>query len=215
MLWVVLFTGWLVPLMGTFIYFPVNYFWIEQFSIEMFVNLIGLLQETNFAEAVFMNKATESTKECEMFFKKIKFMELKKQLKARDKIGFLHRLLYPLRMPLFYFVTPVYFVILFSFVISLLFSIDEESGDVTFSVGSAAGIPIVLCILATVLANYHFILIIEILFVVAVTVVGFLVLTLPLALIGAAVMILIPCLPVVIYNTIKHAKKKIVNSNTF
>ena len=209
MLWVVLFTGWLIPLMGTFIYFPVNYFWIEQFSIAMYMNLVGLLQETSFAEAVFTKKASEEVKEsCEQFFEEIKFVEVKRQIKAREKIGFLYRLLYPLRMPLFYFVTPVYSVILVAFITSLVFSVDEVSGNVNFSLFTqgSAGVAITLCILATILANYQFILIIAILFIAAFTIVGFLVLTLPLALIGAAVVILIPCLPVLIYKTIKRAR---------
>ena len=210
MLWIVLFTGWLVPLMGTFIYFPVNYFWIEQFSIGMYMNIVGLLQETSFAETVFTTKASEEVKEsCENFFEEIKFMELKRQIKARENIGFLHRLLYPLRMPLFYFVTPIYTIFLAAFITSLVSSVDEVSGNITFSLFTegSAGVGITLCILATVLANYQFIIIIAILFVAAAAVVVSLVLTLPLAVLGAF-MLLMPCLPLVIYKTIKKVRNK-------
>ena len=204
MLWIVLFTSWVVPLMGTFMFFPVNYFWIEQFSIGMYMNIVGLLQEKSFAEAVFTTKTVDHVQEsCEKFFKEVKFVELKRQTKARQSLGLVYRLFYPLRTPVFYFVAPVYAITLVAFIVSLMISVDETTGAVTFSLfdQGSVGVTIVICILITIMVNYQFVILASLLLVT----VAAIVVTLPLALLGAATL-LIPCLPLVAYYIIKKMR---------
>ena len=159
-LWVVLFTGWLIPIVGTVMFFPINYFWIEQFSTGMYMNIVGLLQEKSFAEAVFTTQKYEDVKKsCAKFFEKIKYIELQQQMELRQSVGTLHRFLYPLRTPVFYIITPIYCLMLGGFIISLMLT-SSPDGSVSFSLfdGGNLGIAIVLCIIFTVFANFQVVL---------------------------------------------------------
>lgn len=214
MLWVVLFTGWLIPLMGTIAFFPVNYYWIEQFSIGMYMNIVGLLQEKSFAEAVFTKKKITDVKEaCDKFFKKIKYLDLQQQVQERSAIGTPHRFFYPLRTPVFYFITPVYFLMLAGFFICLILTVDLD-GVVQLSVfeQGSTGVAIVLCIIVTVMANYQFLLLVSVLLLFAAVIAVLLTLTLPIALLGA-VTVLIPGLPILAYLIIERTRRNKVRTN--
>ena len=62
-LWVVMFLGWVIPLVGVFVFFIVNYYWTQQFTIGFWVDMISLLQGQGFAEAVFGGEGAAVTRE--------------------------------------------------------------------------------------------------------------------------------------------------------
>ena len=62
-LWVVMVLGWVIPLAGVFMFFIVNYYWTQQFTIGFWIDMISLLQGQSFAEAVFGGEGAEVTKE--------------------------------------------------------------------------------------------------------------------------------------------------------
>ena len=62
-LWVVMFLGWVIPMVGIFVFFTVNYYWTQQFTIGFWVDMISLLQGQGFAEAVFGGEGASATRE--------------------------------------------------------------------------------------------------------------------------------------------------------
>ena len=58
-LWVVMVTGWYIPVTGILCFFFVNYYWIHEFSMSYFIDLMSMLQVEDFAEAVFHSKLEE------------------------------------------------------------------------------------------------------------------------------------------------------------
>ena len=156
-LWVVMFTGWLIPLVGTIMFFPVNYFLFEQFSIGMYINMISLLTEKSVAEIVFIEVKTDEVKnQSKQFMKGLQMQKVKKQFKARSAVTFLDQLLYPLRTPVFYIIAPVYFVMLAGFIGGLCWTIEENSIRFSLFDEGNVGIAIVICILVLILSNVQF-----------------------------------------------------------
>ena len=156
-LWVVMFTGWFIPLVGTLMFFPVNYFLFEQFSIGMYINLVSLLTEKSVAEAVFIEVKTDEIKNhTKQFLEELNMKRVKKQFKARSSIKFLDQFLYPLRTTVFYIVAPAYFIMLVAFIGGLCWTVEDNGISFSLFDGGNAGIAIIICILVLILANVQF-----------------------------------------------------------
>ena len=128
-LWVVVLSGWIIPLMGTLGFFVVNYYWLESFSIHLFIEMMSLLESKNFAEAVFHGKdkiLSNAYKKSTNILKKIELNELAKKNKERNKACLLAKLLYPLKIPVFHPFALLYTTTVVAFSASLLLTTGND-----------------------------------------------------------------------------------------
>ena len=75
--------GGILPLAGVLAFFAVNYYWMKEFSIGFWLNMISrLLKGESFAEAVFGGESLSASKEkAPKFVEKSLYKKVKKQLK--------------------------------------------------------------------------------------------------------------------------------------
>ena len=55
--------GWVLPFLGILSFFVVKYYWFEEFSAGMYLDMLAMLQTQGFAEAVFHKQATQLASE--------------------------------------------------------------------------------------------------------------------------------------------------------
>ena len=155
----IIIVGGILPLYGIAIFFIINYYNLRELSIGFWVNMLALLQSESFATAVFSNKGIKESRErAKQLIEKIKYEEVKKQLKNLQSVSSWIKILYPLRFPFFVAIAALYEVLLLSFVICIAFSWDQNRAVqfVLFDEGlSSAAIVVILLIL---IANLHVLL---------------------------------------------------------
>ena len=73
--------GWIIPLAGVFVFFIVNYYWMKEFTIGFWLNMISLLQGESFAETVFGGSGLSVAEEKVLeFVEDTQYKKVKKQL---------------------------------------------------------------------------------------------------------------------------------------
>lgn len=129
-LWVSVILGWLLPLTGTAAFFIVNYYWMKEFSIDFWLNMISLLQGASFAESVFGgDDTTDSTLQ---FIEDTGYKEVKEQINKYKSPSWLTKFIFPARVPLPALSGLIYDVCLVAFIGSLMLTYDGEY--VTFAI---------------------------------------------------------------------------------
>ena len=151
----VIVVGGILPLYGIGVFFIINYYNLRELSVGFWVNMLALLQSESFASAVFSKKGIkESRKRAEQVVKKIKYEEVKRQLKSFQSVSTWVKVFYPLRFPLLVAIAALYELLILSFVACLAFGTTGSStGQVEFvlfsdGLSSAAFIVAVLILVA-------------------------------------------------------------------
>ena len=87
--------GEVIPIAGVLTFFGVNYYWIKEFSIGFWLNMMSLLQGESFAETVFGGETLSITKERALdFVEKAQYKKVKKQLKLVQETLILDKVLF-------------------------------------------------------------------------------------------------------------------------
>ena len=155
--------GGILPLYGIGVFFIINYYNLRELSIGFWVNMLALLQSESFATALFSKKGIKESKErAKEVVEKIKYEEVKVQLKNFESPPTWIKILYPLKFPIFVVIAVLYEFLLFSFIGCLAFSVDNQ-GQVQFvlfdqGLSSAAVIVVALILIA----NLHVIALISV-----------------------------------------------------
>jgi hypothetical protein len=169
LLWGVIAGGWIIPFLGIVSYFIVNYYWIRSFSIGMFVDMIGLLQEPDFAESVFCVGEEEGMKEVaaeksEKLLSDVKYFDIKQEAKTREELTSpMAKIMYPLKVPFFLLYAVFYDVILSGFITCLVLEYNYQThkyGIVELTTNT--GMAIVVTIILVIISNLHIVLLINI-----------------------------------------------------
>ena len=93
--------GGIIPLAGVSAFFVANYYWMKEFSIGFWLNMISLLQGESFAEAVFGGEGLSATKDKALeFVEKSQYKKVKKQLKRFKAPSVWTKFFFPVRVPL-------------------------------------------------------------------------------------------------------------------
>ena len=189
--------GGLIPLAGVLAFFVVNYYWMKEFSIGFWVNMVSLLRGKSFAQAVFGGEGlSEAKSKVQEFLEKSKHQQVKKQLKRFKTPSFLTKFFFPARIPLTALSGLVYDIILLTFLACLMLT--YENGNVKLAVFSGDDVmTVVFMISATIiiLANIHVLILLNI---ILLGVVLIIVLAVGIALFLSP-LVLIVYFPVVIY----------------
>ena len=163
-LWAVMIGGWVIPFMGVVSYFVVNYYWLQQFSLGFFIDMIGLLEEPDFSEAVFQGKGVTSNarEKSEKLLQDVRYRDVKKEAKIRnERTNFVAKVIYPLKIPLMMMFAVFYNFVMGGFIASLLLDYDERGNVTLITLDTGAGIATLVTIAFLIISNIHVVLIIN------------------------------------------------------
>ena len=154
--------GGVIPLIGIIMFFVANYYWMQEFSIGFWVNMVALLQGQGFAETVFGGEGTAPSKElAQSFAEKVKYKDVNKQLRKFHSPPFHTKFLYPIRIPLAGASCFAYGASLVIFIVCIALTSDEN-GTISIAIfKSDNNILTVFFVLSTtciVIANIHVLL---------------------------------------------------------
>ena len=125
--------GWIIPLAGVFVFFIVNYYWMKEFTIGFWLNMISLLQGESFAETVFGGSGLSVAEEKVLeFVEDTQYKKVKKQLLLFKSTPVLIKFLYPPRIPIIAITGLLYNVLLLAFITCLMLT--YKNGSVRFAV---------------------------------------------------------------------------------
>ena len=149
--------GGILPLAGVLAFFAVNYYWMKEFSIGFWLNMISLLKGESFAEAVFGGEGASASKEKALkFVEKSQYKKVKKQLKQFRAPPVWKKFFFPACVPRAAIGGLVYYAILacFAACLMLMYECKEVKLAVFADDPIMTGV-FVISILTMVLANIH------------------------------------------------------------
>ncbi len=118
--------GGILPLVGVTAFFVVNYFWMREFSIGFWLNMISMLQGAGFAETVFGGEGLSSAEEqANQFLDDSGFDTVKVQITRLKEQTFWTKFFYPTKVPFVAVCGVLYDLALVAFVATLLLTHDE------------------------------------------------------------------------------------------
>ena len=149
--------GWIIPLAGVVVFFVVNYYWMKEFSIGFWLNMISLLQGESFAEAVFGGEGLSSTKDKALdFVEKTQYMKVKKQLKRFKAPSVWTKIFFPVRVPVTALSGLLYDIALLAFIACLMLT--YKNGKVEFAVFTddiIMTVAFMISVTTIIIANIH------------------------------------------------------------
>ena len=155
-LWTSIVLGWLLPLAGTAAFFAANYYWIREFSVGFWLNMISLLQGASFAESVFGDDGLSDVKSKALeFVDQSDYLKVKKQLTRYKSPPWYTKFFYPSRVPVVAISALIYDICLFTFIFALMFTYTEEIELVILEDDKILTITFFVCTILIVLANIH------------------------------------------------------------
>jgi hypothetical protein len=126
-LWVSIILGWLLPLAGTTAFFIINYYWLREFSIDFWLNMISLLQGASFADSVFGGEGVSETKEKTLeFVDKSNYVEVKLHFVKYKSPHWTTKFFYPAKVPVAAICCLLYDFCLIVFIGSLILTYNDE-----------------------------------------------------------------------------------------
>lgn len=187
-LWAVIVGGWLIPFLGVVSYFVVNYYWLQSFSLGLFVDMIGLLEEPDFAQAVFEGGGTlkdDAMEKSEKLLEDVKYYDVKDETQERDEVvNPLAKIVYPLKIPIFLLYGILYDGLVGSFVACLLLEFDKNHNVIVIDLTTTTGLATVATIALIVISNLHVIFVINLWMII-------IILTLVVLLLGSPVFVVV------------------------
>ena len=156
-LWVVIVLGWIIPIVGVIMFFPINIYWMREFSIGFWVNMISLLQGASFAETVFGGDGLSTTKDQALsFVEKSQYKEVKKQLKRYKSSSLLTKVFYPLRITYAALSGFIYDVVILTFIAALMLTYkDGAVSIVIFQDDHIMTVAFLVAAVCIIVANIH------------------------------------------------------------
>ena len=164
---VAMVTGGIVPLVGSVMFFLTNYYWMRQFSISFWVNMISLLQGESFAEAVFGGEGVSSKEKAREFVQQSQFSKVKKELKKFKSPTIFTKLRFPTQIPGLVFIGILYNALFLTFIGSLMLTQDQVDGSIQLAIfdDGDPGLTsmFIISTLTLIIANIHILLLINVL----------------------------------------------------
>ena len=135
-LWCAMIIGWYLPILGVVCFFCVNYYWIQEYSMSYFLDLVSMLQGESFAAAVFGGELECAAEEKALELSDlIGFTAAKENLqkyKESPSNSMGRKLLYPLRKPLLVLMGFLYNISFLIFIFCLFAHYDNQTGGLNF-----------------------------------------------------------------------------------
>ena len=156
--------GWIIPLAGVFVFFVINYYWMKEFSIGFWLNLVSLLQGESFAETVFGGNGLSATEEKVLeFVEDTQYKQVKEQLLRFKSTPVWIKFLYPARIPITAITGLLYDILLLVFIVCLMLTYENGSVRlVVFTDDNEMTAMFFISIIIIVLANIHALILLNI-----------------------------------------------------
>jgi hypothetical protein len=169
--------GGMLPLAGVLAFFAVNYYWMKEFSIGFWLNMISLLKGESFAEAVFGGEGVSASKEKALkFVEKSQYKKVKKQLKQFKAPPIWKKFLFPASVPHAAIGGLLYYTVLVAFVACLMLKYDCKNETVELAIFADDDIMtgvFVIAILMIILANFHLLILFNLILLMVAVVLAF------------------------------------------
>lgn len=158
-LWVSIVLGWLLPLAGTTVFFIVNYYWLKEFSIDFWINMVSLLQGASFAESVFggEGEGISETKEKTLeFVEDTGYATVKQHLVKFKSPHWSTKFFYPAKIPVAAVCGLLYDISLIAFIVSLILTYEDGNAKSVVLTGDNIYTTIFfISVIIILLANLH------------------------------------------------------------
>ena len=161
---VAMVSGGIVPLVGSAMFFLANYYWMRQFSISFWVNMISLLQGESFAEAVFGGEGVSSKEKAREFVQQSQLGKVKKELKKFKSPTIFTKLRFPTQIPGLVVLGILYNALFLTFIGSLALTQDQADGSIQLAIfDEDPGLTsmFVVSTVTLIIANIHILLLIN------------------------------------------------------
>ena len=156
--------GGVIPLAGVATFFVANYYWMQEFTIGFWLNMISLLQGESFAETVFGGEGLSVTKEKALdFVEKTQYKRVKKQLKRFKAPSVWTKFFFPARVPLTAISGLLYDIALLAFIGCLMLT--YENGVVKLAIFADDDIMTAMFMISVtiiILANLHILILLNV-----------------------------------------------------
>ena len=164
-LWGVIVGGWIIPFFGVVSYFVINYYWMRSFSIGLFIDMIGLLEEPDFAESVFQKKngmGESAVEKSEKLLEHVKYSDIKEEVITRNELtNPLAKIVYPLKVPVFLIFGMLFNSVVGGFLACLLLEYNKEHHIQVIDLTTTTGIATVFTVTLVILGNLHTLIVIN------------------------------------------------------
>lgn len=162
-LWVSIIGGWVVPFAGVAIFFLANYFWTQQYSIGLCIEMMSLIQVPNIAQSLFKSTSDiegDAMAKSEAMLEKMKFTKVKDDYSAKlKKAKTITKLVYPGKIIPFLMLTVLYVSFLIVFFVCLILERNPKSGEVRIlGMDNFPNLFIVGCIVIIAISNIQILL---------------------------------------------------------
>ena len=167
--------GGILPIAGVLAFFAVNYYWMKEFSIGFWLNMISLLKGESFAEAVFGGEGLSASKEKALkFVEKSQYKKVKKQLKQFKAPPVWKKFFFPACIPQAAISSLLYYAILVAFIASVMLTYDNEMVEMAVFAGDGIMTGVfVIAVLTIVLANIHLLILLNLILLMVAVVLAF------------------------------------------
>ena len=160
-LWVAMVAGWVVPFVGVVMFGVANYFWVQQYSIGLCVEVMSLVQVPNIAQSLFKSAAdieSDMAAKSKEILEKMKLKTVKEDYcKKVENCKNLTKFVYPSRILTFVLLALLYNGLLFIFFVCLVLTV--VNGQVCFiDFEEPASVLMIGCMFVIALGNLHIML---------------------------------------------------------
>lgn len=120
-LWINVVLGGLIPIVGIGTFFITNYYYMKEFSISFWIEMMAMLQAPSFTDAVFPSEDGETPADlAEEFVKNSELKKVKKQFERYKSPSWVTKFFFPLQLPLLITIGSLFVLGLFTFIASLI-----------------------------------------------------------------------------------------------
>ena len=165
--------GWVIPVAGIAAFFVVNYYWMKEFSIGFWVNMISLLQGESFAETVFGGEGDAPKKKALEFVEQTQYKKVKKQLERFKKPSLATKFFFPARVPITAITGLLYDIALIGFIVCLMLTYENGSVRVViFTDDPIMTAVFMISVTIIILANIHILVLLNLILFIVVIIFG-------------------------------------------
>lgn len=129
-LWINVVLGGLIPIVGILSFFVTNYYYMREFTISFWIEMMAMLQAPSFTDTVFPSEDGQSSSSLQLaadFVKDSELKKVKKQFERYKSPSWYVKFFFPLKLPLLVLIGSLFVLGLFLFLASLILTQDPIS----------------------------------------------------------------------------------------
>ena len=120
-LWIIIVLGGLIPIVGILTFFVTNYYYMREFTISFWIEMMAMLQAPTFTDTVFQAENGQSPQDFALdFVKDSELKKVQKQFQRFKSPSWLTKFLFPLKLPLLLLIGLLFVLSIFIFLSSLI-----------------------------------------------------------------------------------------------